>query len=268
MSDSLDNKDSHSSSESSNTYVKTEDDIKNEETTSEQNMLDVISRAKLSGIAKSDGSNDDSADIAALKNQQQINSTILATPIVQMPPSLLQLLNSSKAVTNPNFYGPYEHDEFKPVYTIAAPRVAQFNERRISFNAVPKMGRMCFVSTDKKLALIVREVYLSTVAPSIDINGYVVLVDNINELQTLGNDGVITNVKTRAGSILEQSTGKIWNNVDEDLAITYTMNNLVKPVNHYSFYYSDVTINLQTIHTLSVNHGGFNYASLSSYLGI
>jgi len=259
---------SHSSDSHHSKHKKTEDEIKNEDTTSEQNMLDVIARAKSSGIARTDGASDDAADVAVIKQQQTTNATILATPVVAMPPSLLQLLNTAKSVTNLTYYGPYLHDEFKPVYTVAGPRVAQFNERRITFNAVPKMGKMCFISTDKKLALIIREVYLSTLVPNIDINGYVVLIDNTTELQTLGNNGVITDIKTRAGTVLEQSSGKVWNNVDEDLAITYTMNNLLAPVSHYSFYYSDVTINLQTIHALSVNHGGFNYAALSSYLGI
>jgi len=238
---------------------------KDNEHTEERSMLTVIDSIVKSGYIEQDDP-DSTEDEVAITNQINTRNSVIGTPIASMPTSLQAMLNVAPTVTKP-LSGTYKHNRIRDVLYRRPVRVAQYGERRISFANIPNSSYLVLLSADRSMAIVVREVYLSTSTLGIDIQGYVVGVDMTAELSPLGNDGII--VETSPNNMIEiTSPTTPWHDPKDLTAVKYVMTQLNTPTNNYSFYVPLLNINLGSIVKISNAHGGFDYTPLNTALGL
>jgi len=189
---------------------------------------------------------------------------LLATPLANMTPAELADFSTMKqSITQTGISGTYDHDRFRPVLTERA-KSGQGGERRIIFSGAAASGDFTFVTPDKTISVVVRELILSDTNYNVEIYGYIVGVDNSVEMARLGNGGEI--IKSPVGTNVPEVSAitEQWYDADQNVAPSYVNNNMNTPITEYVYFVPQKSIQLSQLYSLIESHGGLDVAVVAN----
>jgi len=189
---------------------------------------------------------------------------LLTTPLANMTPAELADFSTMKqSITQTGISGTYDHDRFRPVLTERA-KSGQGGERRIIFSGAAASGDFTFVTPDKTISVVVRELILSDTNYNVEIYGYIVGVDNSVEMARLGNGGEI--IKSPVGTNVPEVSAitEQWYDADQNVAPSYVNNNMNTPITEYVYFVPQKSIQLSQLYSLIESHGGLDVAVVAN----
>jgi len=171
---------------------------KNEFLSEVVSFLDYVHTSTLSGFKQSEGVlNDDIYDNNELINHKTKITNLLNKTIVGMTPSELTEYNSTKSKNNSTtISGIHTHDIFRDVLTRQGSDTSQSNNRRLVFSALSQSGKIVFMTPDRNIAVVIKDVYVSTTDLGLEVDGYIVGSDMFNLFNGLGKDAMIIRIKS------------------------------------------------------------------------
>jgi len=228
--------------------------------------LQLLKCMKIAFLAQKRVNDDGSStlDIDRLNAHITRRDQLLATPLVNMTPAELADFSTMKqSITQTGISGTYDHDRFRPVLTERA-KSGQGGERRIIFSGAASSGDFTFVTPDKTISVVVRELILSDTNYNVEIYGYIVGVDNSVEMARLGNGGEI--IKSPVGTNVPEVSAitEQWYDADQNVAPSYVNNNMNTPITEYVYFVPQKSIQLSQLYSLIESHGGLDVAVVAN----
>jgi len=228
--------------------------------------LQLLKCMKIAFLAQKRVNDDGSStlDIDRLNAHITRRDQLLTTPLANMTPAELADFSTMKqSITQTGISGTYDHDRFRPVLTERA-KSGQGGERRIIFSGAASSGDFSFVTPDKTISVVVRELILSDTNYNVEIYGYIVGVDNSVEMARLGNGGEI--IKSPVGTNVPEVSAitEQWYDADQNVAPSYVNNNMNTPITEYVYFVPQKSIQLSQLYSLIESHGGLDVAVVAN----